>query len=72
MHAYGFDLNSLIFFYSYIENHNQNFTLNDTYSLFQILLSDVPQGISTGPHSIQYFYKWPTNEYQKLRTTYFW
>ena len=37
MHAYGFDLNSLIFFYSYLENRKQNVKINNTYSVFQVL-----------------------------------
>ena len=49
MHAYGFDLNSLIFFYSYLENRKQNVKINNTYSVFQVLLSSVPQESVLGP-----------------------
>ena len=60
MHASGFDLNPLNFFYSYLKNRKQNFKINNTiYSIFQIFLSGVPQGSLLGP----------TNEYQNLRIT---
>ena len=49
MHAYGFDLNSLTFFYSYLKNRKQNVKINNTCSVFQILLSGVPQGSILGP-----------------------
>ena len=49
MHAYGFDLNSLTFFYSYLKNHKQNVKINNTCSIFQSLLSGVPQGSILGP-----------------------
>ena len=49
IHAYGFDLNSLTFFYSYLKNRKQNVKINNTCSIFQILLSGVPQGSILGP-----------------------
>ena len=49
VHAYGFDLNSLTFFYSYLKNRKQNVKINNTCSIFQILLSGVPQGLILGP-----------------------
>ena len=49
MHAYGFDLNSLTFFYSYLKNRKQNVKINNTCDIFQILLSGVPQGSILGP-----------------------
>ena len=49
MHAYGFDLNSLTFFYSYLKNRKQNVRINSTCSIFQMLLSGVPQGSILGP-----------------------
>ena len=39
IHAYGFDLNSLTFFYSYLKNRKQNVKINNTCSI----LSVVPQ-----------------------------
>ena len=41
MHAYGFDLNSLTFFDSYLKNRKQDVNLNHTCSIFQIFLSGV-------------------------------
>ena len=49
MHAYGFSMNSLIFFYSYLKRRKQNVRINNTYSVFQVLLSGVPQGSILGP-----------------------
>ena len=49
MHAYGFDLNSLTFFYSYLKNRKQNVKINNTCSIFQIFLYGVPQGSILGP-----------------------
>ena len=48
MHAYGFELNTLVFFYSYLFR-KQNVKMNNTYSVFQVLLSGVPQGSILGP-----------------------
>ena len=41
MYAYGFDLNSLTFFYSYLKNRKQDVNINNTCSIFQIFLSGV-------------------------------
>ena len=49
MHAYGFSKNSLILFYSYLKRRKQNVRINNTLSIFQILLSGVPQGSILGP-----------------------
>ena len=49
MYSYGFDLTSLTFFHSYLKNRNQNVNINNTCSIFQILLSGVPQGSILGP-----------------------
>ena len=54
MCAYGFDLNSLLFFYSHFKNRKQNVKINNTYNIFQITLTGVPQGSILG--SIIYFY----------------
>ena len=49
MDAYGFDLNSLTFFYSYLKNRKQSVKINNTCRIFQILLSGVRQGSILGP-----------------------
>ena len=49
MHAYGFSMNTVTFFYSYLERRNQNVRINNTHSVFQVLLSGVPQGSILGP-----------------------
>ena len=43
-YAYGFDLNSLTFCYSYLKNRKQNIKVNNALDIFQILLSGVPEG----------------------------
>ena len=43
MHAYGFSKNSLVFFYSYLKRRKQNVRINSTHSIFQLLLSGLPQ-----------------------------
>ena len=49
LHAYGFDLNSLIFFYSYLKRRKQCVKINNFLSNFQVMLSGVPQGSILGP-----------------------
>ena len=49
MHAYGFSIDAVTFFYSYLKRHKQNVKINNTHSVFQILLSGVPQGSILGP-----------------------
>ena len=49
MHAYRVSKNSLVFFYSYLKRKKQNVRINNTHSIFQILLSGVPQGSILGP-----------------------
>ena len=43
MYAYGFSIDAVIFFYSYLKRRKQNVRINNTHSVFQILLSGVPQ-----------------------------
>ena len=43
IHAYGFSKNSIVF-YSYFKRRKQNVKINNTHSIFQILLSGLPQG----------------------------
>ena len=49
MHACGFDLNSLTFFYSYLKNRKQNVKISNICSIFQILVSGVRKGSILGP-----------------------
>ena len=47
--AYGFDQNSLEFILSYLTNREQSTRVNGIYSLFQLILTGVPQGSILGP-----------------------
>jgi len=49
MNAYGFSENALVFFFSYLKRRKQNVRINNTCSMFQLLLSGVPQGSILGP-----------------------
>ena len=49
MHAYGFSLDAVTFFYSYLKRRKQNVRINNTHGVFQILLSGVPHGSIFGP-----------------------
>ena len=49
MEAYGFEFDTLVFFYSYLKRRKQNVKINNIFSTFQILLSGVPQGSILGP-----------------------
>ena len=47
--AYGFDIKSLEYILSYLTNRQQSTRINGIYSIFQIILSGVPQGSILGP-----------------------
>ena len=47
--AYGFSMDTITFIYSYMKRRKQGVKINDTESLFKILLSGVPQGSILGP-----------------------
>ena len=49
MDAHGFSENALTFFFSYLKRRKQSVQINNTYSIFQLLLSGVPQGSVLGP-----------------------
>ena len=49
LHAYGLDHKTLTFFYSYLKRRKQSVKVNNTHSLFQVILSGVPQGSILGP-----------------------
>ena len=57
MEAYGFQFDTLVFFYSYVKRRRQNVKINNVFSAFQILLSGVPQGSILGPILFYYIYK---------------
>ena len=49
MDAHGFSENTLRFFFSYLKRRKQSVQINNTYSIFQLLLSGVSQGPILGP-----------------------
>ena len=49
LHAYGFDLTFLEYILSYLTNREQSPRINAVYSLYEIILSGVPQGSILGP-----------------------
>ena len=48
LHAYGLSNDAVTFIYSYLKRRKQGVKINDTESIFQILLSGVPQGSILG------------------------
>ena len=57
MLLYGFSSEDLIFFYSYLKRRKQSVTINNTHSVFQVFLSDLPQGSLLGPILFNIFMK---------------
>ena len=49
MNGYGFSEYALTFFFSYLKRRKQSVQVNNTCSIFQLLLSGVPQGSILGP-----------------------
>ena len=49
MHAYGFNMDALKFILSYLTNRKQATCINSIYSMFQEIISGVPQGSILGP-----------------------
>ena len=49
LHAYGLSEDTVTFIYSYLKRRKQGVKINNTESLFQILLSGIPQGSILGP-----------------------
>ena len=48
IYAYGFFINAVKFFYSYLKRRKQNVKISNTHSVFQVLLFGVPQGSILG------------------------
>ena len=48
LHAYGLSEDAVTFVYSYLKSKKQGVKINDTDSVFQILLSAIPQGSTLG------------------------
>ena len=49
LHAYGLTEDAVTFVYSYLKRRKQGVKINDTESVFQTLLSGIPQGFTLGP-----------------------
>ena len=49
LHAYGIDMKSLRFLYSYLNDRKQRVKFNNKYSSFEEILFGVPQGSILGP-----------------------
>ena len=49
MEVYGFSEGFITFLYSYLKRRKQSLNINSSHSMFQILLSEVPQGPIVGP-----------------------
>ena len=49
LHAYGLSMDAITIIYSYMKRRKQGVKINDTESLFKILLSGVPQGSILDP-----------------------
>ena len=48
MHVYGFSIDAVTFFNLYLKRCKQNVRINNTFSVFQILLSEVPESSILG------------------------
>ena len=49
LHAYGLSKHAVTFLHSYLKRRKQRVKINDTESVFQVLLSGIPQGSILGP-----------------------
>ena len=53
LHAYGLSNDAVTFIYSYLKRRKQGVKINDTESIFQILLSGVPQGCTPDKYDLK-------------------
>ena len=51
LHAYGFEIEALKYIFSYLSDRQQSTRINAIYSLFQLIVSGVPQGSILEPIS---------------------
>ena len=49
LHAYGFEISALKYILSYLTDRQQATKINGIFSIFQFLISGVPQGSILGP-----------------------
>ena len=49
LEAYGLDITSLTYIYSYLKGRKQSVRINNIYSIYLLILSGVPQGSILGP-----------------------
>ena len=56
LHAYGLSMDAITFIYSYMKRRKQGVKINDTESLFKILLSGMLQGSNPRSHFVQHVY----------------
>ena len=49
LHAYGFEIEALTYIFSYLSDRQQSTRINGVYSLYQLIVSGIPQGSILGP-----------------------
>ena len=56
VHAYGLGFDTVAFLFTYLKERKQKLSINNISSLFEIILSGVPQGSILGPILFNIFY----------------